>query len=415
MAATACLGVGFYSYIAAVLLMTMYFGLTALVLLLTRQPPRAWAAATLGFAAPLLPFAVWFLRHPTAFSDTAARYNLYDAKNLNALQGFREFLGYPNLERLSALYWSYYSPSFLFFSGDGQMTFSTRSVGVLLMPLLLLLPIGLIRIIRRPSVPAVLALVGFVTAPAAAVLVPESAAVIRAVALLPFAALIAAFGLECLWSAAGLQPPKAGLVAAGASVLGIGTVYGGWMLATQGRTGSSAPLLVLLGGGALAVAFMARSWSVGRLVACGLIALIPLQFARFGADYFGDYRVRSNSWLGGNLRGALEFLIDRAGRDGATRVYFATLQSTGGLADTRNRWMDAYWRFYLGKHRREDLLDRTASFNGIDVRTLPAHSLVLANDGDQQTGAMVTRGDLRVVSTIPELDRDPFFMILERP
>ena len=59
-AATACLGVGFYSYIASVLLMTMYFGLTGLVLLQTKQTWRAYAVAAAGFALPLLPFAAWF-------------------------------------------------------------------------------------------------------------------------------------------------------------------------------------------------------------------------------------------------------------------------------------------------------------------------------------------------------------------
>jgi hypothetical protein len=187
------------------------------------------------------------------------------------------------------------------------------------------------------------------------------------------------------------------------------------MLATRGRSGGVAPLLIVIGGGALAWAFTARPWSPGRLAACALVALVPLQFARFSADYFGDYRVRANSWLGGNLRGALEQIIARSERDRASRVYFATLQSTSGLMDTRNRWMDAYWRFYLGKHGREDLLDRTAPLGAMDVRALPAHSLVLANHGDRRTEALVNSGDLRTLSSIPELDREPFFVILERP
>jgi 4-amino-4-deoxy-L-arabinose transferase-like glycosyltransferase len=415
-AATACLGVGFYSYIASVVLMTMYLGLTGLVLLLTKQTPRAYAAAAAGFALPLLPFAAWLLKHPTVLSDTAARYDLYDSKKLNALQGIREFLGYPNLDRLSALYWSYFSPSFLFFSGDGQMTFSTRSVGVLLMPLALLLPLGFYQVIvRRPSVPSVLVLIGFVTAPAAAVLVPESAAIIRAVALLPFAALLAAFGLELLWSAASVRLPKTALAAAGAFGLAAGLAYGVWMLATNGRLGGSTIMLIGAGLVLLAAAFIARPRPFGRLVAIAVIALIPIQFARFSADYFGDYRLRSSSWLGGNLRGALEQLIERAGQNRETRVYFATLQSTAGLMDTRNRWMNAYWRFYLGKHRREDLLDRTAQLDATGARTLPPHSLVLANIGDTQTEALVKRGELRLVASIPELDGDPFFVILERP
>ena len=268
---------------------------------------------------------------------------------------------------------------------------------------------------RRPTISTTLVLTGFVTAPVAAVLVPESAAIIRATALLPFAALLAALGVECLWSTSSVSPSKGFLVAAGGGGLALGLAYGVWMFATRGRVGTSTVLLTAASSTALASAFLAKPWNVGRLAASAMTVFIPVQFGAFCADYFTDYRVRSNYWLGGNLRGALEQVIDRAGRDRATRVYFATLQSTAGLMDTRNRWMDAYWRFYLAKHGREDLLDRSARLDSTDVRALPAHSLVLANIGDRNTEALVTNGELRRVVAIPEMDRDPFFVILERP
>ncbi len=415
-AATALLGVGFYSYIASVVMMPMYLALTGLVLRRTGQPARAYAIAAAGFALPLLPFAAWFLAHPTALSDTAARYALYDTTTLNLLQGVREFLGYPNLDRLAGLYWNYFNPSFLFFSGDPQMTFSTRSVGVLLMPLAVLLPFGIHQaIVRRPPLPAALVLIGFVTAPVAGLLVPEAAAIIHATALLPFASLLAALGVERLWSARSISPSKRFLVAAGGAGLALGLSYGGWMLATRGRVGISTVLLIIAGSAALAGAFVTRPWNSGRLVASALVVFLPVQFGFFSMDYFTDYRVRSNYWLGGNLRGALEQMIDRAGRDGDARVYFAPLQSTAGLMDVRNRWMDAYWRFYLAKHGRQDLLDRSARLESTDVRALPAHSLVLANIGDRHADAWVSSGDLRRVAAIPEMDREPFFVILERP
>jgi 4-amino-4-deoxy-L-arabinose transferase-like glycosyltransferase len=415
-AASALLGIGFYSYIASVVMMPLYLALTGLVLLRTRQPARAYAIAAIAFALPLLPFVVWFLNHPTALSDTAARYELYDARTLGLLRGVRDFFGYLNLDRRSGLYWSYFNPSFLFFSGDSHMTFSTRSVGVLLMPLAVLLPLGVYQaIVRRPAVSTVLVLIGFVTAPVAAVLVPESSAIIRATALLPFAALLAALGMEFLWSAPGVSPPKSSLVAVGSAGVALGLCYGVWMLATRGRVGTLTVMLTVASSAMLAAAFMTRPWHSGRLVASVLAVFLPIQFGSFWADYFTDYRVRSNYWLGGNVRGALEQLIDRAGRDRAARVYFATLQSTAGLMDTRNRWMDAYWRFYLVKQGREDLLDRSARLESTDVRTLPAHSLVLANIGDRTTEAYVSQGELRRIAVIPEMEGDPFFAILERP
>ena len=145
-----------------------------------------------------------------------------------------------------------------------------------------------------------------------------------------------------------------------------------------------------------------------------LLILTPIQFASFSHDYFTDYRVRSSPRLGGNLRGALETLIVRERADHAPFVYFTRIRSTSGLLDTRNRWMDAYWRFYLIKHKREDLLERTVSIDTTDVKWMPARSLVLANLGDQLTGALVGAGQLKRVAVIPEIDGPGFFLILQR-
>jgi hypothetical protein len=269
-------------------------------------------------------------------------------------------------------------------------------------------------IVRRRTVGAVLAVAGFVTAPMAAVLVPEPAAIIRAVPLLPFAALLAAFGVEFLWSGSPLMLRARSVAVAGVSAAAVGLAYGVWMLATSGRLGGAT--ILLLGAGAVALAASRLpAIDARRLAACALVAWLPLQFARFATDYFGDYRIRSSPWLGGNLRGALEQMIARAGDSPDTHVYFATLQSTAGEMDTRNRWMDAYWRFYLGKHRREQLLARTGHFDGADPASLPPRSVVLGNIGDPRLDALRRRGSLRTVAVVPELDGDPFFVLLERP
>jgi hypothetical protein len=96
------------------------------------------------------------------------------------------------------------------------------------------------------------------------------------------------------------------------------------------------------------------------------------------------------------------------------QVYFSTLKSTGGLIDGRNQYMDAYWKFYLIKHRRQDLLARTLPLDPDHVQRAPSGSLVLANVGDTTTEALVHRGDLTRVTTIPELDRSAFFVVLRR-
>lgn len=414
-AASALLGIGFFSYIAAVAMMPLYFLFTCFMVWPARTRLRLWAVAVAGFALPLAVLIPWLIRHPTAVTDTIARYNLYDTKQLNALQGARAFLSYPNLDRLASLYWSFFSPSFLFFSGDRQMMFSTRIVGVFLFPIALLLPLGIGRVLgaaRRRA--TLLVLAGFVTAPVAALLGAEDGVIIRAVELLPFTALLSAFGVEYLWSARIVDRPRAFLLTAGGAALVVTVMYAGWMAATEGRVGGSTFGLLLVAVGLLALGALSNRLPTGRLVVGCVLLLVTVQFCYFAADYFTDYRSRSSFWLGGNLRGALEELIDREQRDHTPRIYFSKLASTGGVLDIRNRWMGTYWKFYLIKRHREDLLERSGPFDPQNVRAVSSGSLVLANVGDAPTDALVRAGELKRVSLIPEVNGPPFFTILQR-
>jgi 4-amino-4-deoxy-L-arabinose transferase-like glycosyltransferase len=413
--ATACLGVGFYSYISSVLMMPLYFVLTLLVLSQQKRAGYLSGVAIAGFGLPLLPLIPWLLKHPTAFGETAQRYALYDSHKLNALQGVREFLSFPNIDRLASLYWSFFNPSFLFLTGDQQMTFSTRHAGVFALPLAILLPIGIYQIVRRRRTAVnLLVLAGFVTAPMAAVLVPEPAAIIRAVALLPFGALIAAFGVECLWDLRLLARPRPLILSASAITFLVAVAYAVKTISSESRLTRSTIILVFASVALFFVGLTSDRIKQGRTVALCLLALIPIQFAMFYRDYFTDYRLRSSPWLGGNLRGALETLIARERHDHAPFVYFAKIRSTSGLLDTSNRWMDAYWRFYLIKQGREDLLERTVQIDTTDVRWMLPGSLVLANEGDQLTGVLVGAGQLKRIAIIPEVDRPGFFVILQR-
>jgi 4-amino-4-deoxy-L-arabinose transferase-like glycosyltransferase len=413
--AAALLGVGFYSYIAAVVIMPLYFVLTCWVLWSRPRRFQLLAVAAVGFGLPLMILIPWLVSHPTAFADTVNRYNLYDAKSLNALQGLRSLLSYPSLDRMSFLYWSFFNPSFLFFSGDRQMTFSTREVGVFLFAIAILLPFGIASVLGQArSRVSLLVLIGFITAPAAALLGAEDGVIIRAVELMPFAVLLAVFGLEYLWGARIAERPRRFLLPAGVLFLALGIAYAGWTAVTQGRLGSSIVGLILVGAAPLAAAGLADRVPLGRVIAACVLMWAPIQFSYFAADYFNDYRIRSGFWLGGNLRGALEDLIDRQQREGAPRIYFSTLASTDGRMDTRNRWMDAYWKFYLTKHRRQDLLERTEHFDPVQVKAIPPGSLVLANVGNVTTDSLVAAGDLKQVRVIPEVHGQEFFAILRR-
>ena len=53
-------------------------------------------------------------------------------------------------------------------------------------------------------------------------------------------------------------------------------------------------------------------------------------------------------------------------------------------------------------------------FEPRDVRAVPSGSLVLANIGDTTTETLVANGALKRVATIPELNHNAFFVVLER-
>src|SRR4029078_13349670 len=100
---------------------------------------------------------------------------------------------------------------------------------------------------------------------------------------------------DLLWTLLGFVLRRAALIGVGAALLAVGFSYGIVRLAGQGRIGGVTPWLIVGGGGAVGSSLVTPPWSGARLLACALIALVPIQFARFSADYFGDYRLRSNS------------------------------------------------------------------------------------------------------------------------
>jgi 4-amino-4-deoxy-L-arabinose transferase-like glycosyltransferase len=165
-----CLGFGFYSYLASVIMMPVYLVFT-LVLLLDahRRPARAYALVVAGFLLPLLFLIPWFIQHPTVYAETVSRYGIYNAKVLNPLQGTKDFLNYNNVQQRVSLYWDFHNPAYLFFAGGSNLVNSTRRAGVFLLPMALFLPVGLFQLATARRNPVMLLLLaGFLTAPIAA-------------------------------------------------------------------------------------------------------------------------------------------------------------------------------------------------------------------------------------------------------
>ena len=99
-----------------------------------------------------------------------------------------------------SLYFEFFNPSYLFMSGGVKIVSSTRTAGVFLLPLAVLIPIGIYQLVRyRKDAWSAVVVAGFATAPIAAVLISEHGAVERELELIPFGVLLAASGLQWLW------------------------------------------------------------------------------------------------------------------------------------------------------------------------------------------------------------------------
>jgi hypothetical protein len=267
---------------------------------------------------------------------------------------------------------------------------------------------------RRAASPINLVLIGgFATAPLAAVVVAEQNAIFRGLGILPFGVLLATTGAHYLWFAPIAKPLRWPYPIASLALVLAGAAYASWTLATQSRVTSSALPLMAAGVGIFAAGIVLDRLKSWRIAAVCLLTLIPIQSALFLSDYFSDYRTRSAVWLGGNVREAIEEILAHDSREPVPFAYLSPL-ATAGQVDQQMTFTDAYWRFYLTKAHRLDLLARTRVFEPSGVDAIPAGSLILASAGDKEADALIGRGVLKRVKAIPELDGSTLFVILQR-
>jgi len=293
------LGVGVYTYGASVLLMPIYVALTAILLLKTGvHRPRAYGAFFVAFAIAVVPFAAFLFTHRGYVGDVANMYKVYDASRFTPLQGARELLSWTSLGARADVYFSYFNPSTLFFSGAGSLIQSTRQAGFFLAPFLILLPASVIFVLKYDvDWFAWLAFVAFFATPLAASIVDEHGAVQRVIVMAAFGAILVAYFVQ-------------------------------------------------------RVSAESRPWV--RAGVWTLVALLPISFVRFGADYLGDYRRRSSFYFEQNIRGAFELAIEESKHAGGSDVCISR-----GI----NPLVDWYWKFYLRKHGVEPLESHTTYFD----------------------------------------------------
>jgi len=316
-AATTLLGVCVYTYIASVILMPVYCGVTLILLYLSGERTlRPYVVCVGGFLWPLLPLVPWLLLHPTQYADQMRMYGFLDAPGAGAQEGVSRLLSPAALTGRVNAYYNVFNPSFLFFSGDASLINATRQAGVFLLAFAALLPLGVYALLVQPKSPRrSLLLLGLFLAPVAGALVAE-VKVNRVLVMLPFAALIATSGLA--WAAE------------------------------------------------------RRSW-IWKLVAVVLIVAAPLQFISFYSNYVGDYRMRSSYWFESNIRGGVEEVMRRNPAGSPRRVYLSTdIQWID--------WYFPLYLAKDGRQDLRDhavYLDPKT----LDLRTVPAGSTLLARIG----------------------------------
>ena len=177
------LGLGAYSYLAAVVMMPVYLAVT-LAIGYRRLGLAAVVKAAAAFAATLIPMVLWYLTHPERNAQIVSAYQL----DANAESPLTRWIG---------LYWSFFDPSFLFVTGDASLVNSTREAGFFPMVFAILLPIGLYGAVRsRQPVPLAMA-IGFLTAPLVS-MISGAIEMNRVMFAIPFGVLVAAYGAHMM-------------------------------------------------------------------------------------------------------------------------------------------------------------------------------------------------------------------------
>jgi 4-amino-4-deoxy-L-arabinose transferase-like glycosyltransferase len=376
---TAALGIGMFSYIAATIIMPLFLLVTLGVLWREKSSASAYVAAILGFGVATSLYIPWLIAHPATASDVLVKYGVQPGTGIRSLITFHA-IG----DQLSRL-WAFFDPRFLFFDGPMEPMYSTRTVGVFLLAMAPLLAAGLWTIARGPATrAAVLLVVGLILSPIPATVLATTDAIYRALEVLPFVVLLCGLGLQTLWSSAVPSPRRRTLLAAAVLTLVCAAGYSAASLILRGRLPASATWLGFVAGLCLVLAWLAPRFRAGQLAAIGLLATMPLQFASFCTDYFGNYRLRTLSVFSGNIRGAFEETIREVDASNAPAIYLGRIGPYGKGS--------TYWPFYLIRFHRPDLAARTVdagTFERDRVLGLQPGSVIVTNAGEGETDAII--------------------------
>lgn len=174
----------------------------ALVMINQGAPVRSTRAVlpVAAFLVVIGPLLIYLAINPQWYLDRVHGYGLYDASRFNVLQGMREITSWVGLTARSEVYWHYFDPSFLYFSGRTLVDALTKP-GMFLLPFAVLLPVGAFAVFTLlPSRVATALVAWFFMSPAAAALVAQPPVASRLILIVPAAAMLAYAGFVQLHS-----------------------------------------------------------------------------------------------------------------------------------------------------------------------------------------------------------------------
>jgi hypothetical protein len=264
---------------------------------------QGFLALAAGYAVIVGPAVIWLLQHPDAVNGLLRHYEV--ATDGAAFGGLRRWLHYYRLLDLVSYYWTSFNPVHLFAIGSSDLLNGTRAGGLFLIPVAILLVLGACELFQNLD-RRIFLIAGAMIGVAPAVLNSTPATVQRELALLPFAAAIAALGYERLHRT----------------------------MPRHARTIGVFALFLMIG-----------------------------QFGYFVHDYFTEYR----SWSTGrydplNIKGLWARLAQADAESSAPEI----LLTFGNRSLGAGSGAEAYWAFYALVNDRDPIASK-ARFVGLDV------------------------------------------------
>ena len=134
-------------------------------------------------------------------NETFDRYQMSDQEQVSLIQEPQNAFRRDKVAATLSTYWDYFDPGFLFLRGGPSMTTSTGAIGVFLIPLVVLLPVGVYALLLKPDPAGLHAIVLSASSPRrfAATLKGQPYMIQRVLFMLPYVAFVAAAGWAWMW------------------------------------------------------------------------------------------------------------------------------------------------------------------------------------------------------------------------